>query len=824
MIKYKAGIRYLLTLISVIAFVSVSLGQKRTHIRTADEAFEDQRYSVAIEKYQKAYSKTKKNQAEKDRIVFQLAECYRLTNNWKRAKGQYRRLIRMGYDAKEPIILLHYANIMRWEGDLEEARTHYQAYAEKVPDDPRGPNGVESCELIPEWQENLTKYEVVEEDGLNSRESDFAPAFLNENYDALILTSTREGAKGKDVDEWTDESFSSLFSARLDVKGEWSTPVLLDDQEEDGVNTDANEGAPVMSSDFNTLYFTRCPKEDNKENGCMVMTSKRTGRFWSKPEMLPLTNDSTEAVGHPAVSENELIVYFSSDREGGFGGKDIWVAFRDSKSDPFRRAQNLGPVINTPGDDMFPYLRSDTMLYFASNGHVGMGGLDIYLTTIDEEGQWGEPENMRAPINSPGNDFGIIFHPTEERGYFSSDREWRTQEDIYSFIIPPVEFTLSGVVKDDNTLQFIRDAAVEIVGSDGVSMTTRTTDEGVYMFGKSQIMQNTTYEITVSRENYFNATGRVTTVGLERSKDLERDFMLEPIPDDPIVLPEIQYDLDKWDLKPQFQDSLQGLITTLDENPNLVVELASHTDARASFEYNDVLSQKRAQSVVDYLIERGIDPERLVAKGYGERSPRVMRKTLAREGFTFEEGMVLTESFIDSLETQEIREAAHQLNRRTEFRVLSKDFVPKPKNIALDKRVDIVINPDDNVLNFSTLPKSGLITAPCILNGYTVNFVFDSRLRPQISVEQTLDLLSKGAITKGDFLGDPEEILADGTVANRAIVVIAEFTIANETIYNVEVMVNNNLAHPLVIGNSVLSQLGDYTIDNENNQIIFKKN
>lgn len=823
MFKNKVHFRHLLTIVLICTVAISSFGQKRTHIRSADEAFEDKRYTVAIEKYQKAYTKSKKNEAEKDRIAFMLAECYRLTNNWKRAKGQYRRLIRTGYEAKEPQILLYYAEIMRWEGDLQEAKTYFELYAEKVPDDPRGPNGVASCELIPEWQENLTKYEVAEEKGLNSREADFAPTYLNENYDALIFTSTREGAKGKDTDEWTDQNFSSLFTARLDVKGEWSTPVLLDDQEDDGVNTEANEGAPMMSPDFNTLYFTRCPNEDNKENGCMIMTSRRTGRFWSKPEMLELTNDSSEAVGHPTLSEDELIVYFSSNREGGFGGNDIWVAFRDSKTESFRRAQNLGPVINTPGDEMFPFLRSDTLLYFASDGHLTMGGMDIQYSSIDEEGKWGEPVNMRAPINSEGNDFAIIFHPVEERGYFTSDRNIRTQEDIYSFIIPPVEFTLTGVVKDNNTLQFVENAQVDIVGSDGISMTTRTNDKGVYMFGKSQIMQNTTYELTVSKENYFNETGKVTTVGLERSRDLERDFLLNPIPEDPIVLPEIQYDLDKWDLKPQFQDSLQGLITTLDENPNLVVELASHTDARASFEYNDVLSQKRAQSVVDYLIERGIDPERLVAKGYGERAPRVMRKTITRDGFTFEEGMVLTETFIDSIPDEEVKEEAHQLNRRTEFRVLSKDFVPKPKNVALAKKVDIVINPDDNVLNFTTMPKTGMITAPCIVNGYTVNFVFDSRLRPQISVSQALDLLSKGAITKDDFQGDPDEVLADGTIANRAIVVLAEFTIANETIYDLEVMVNDNLAYPLVIGNSVLSEFGDYTIDNENKKIIFKK-
>jgi peptidoglycan-associated lipoprotein len=354
-------------------------------------------------------------------------------------------------------------------------------------------------------------------------------------------------------------------------------------------------------------------------------------------------------------------------------------------------------------------------------------------------------------------------------------------------------------------------------------MTTRTNDIGVYMFGKSQIMPNTTYEITISKDNYFNATGRETTVGLERSKDLTRDFMLQPIPEDPIVLPEILYDLDKWDLKPQFQDSLQGLITTLDETPNLVIELASHTDNRASFEYNDVLSQKRAQSVVDYLIERGIDPDRLVAKGYGERVPRKLLKEFTRASYVFEEGDVLTESFIDSLPNDEIKEEAHQLNRRTDFRVISKDFVPKPKNIPLATSVQIVVNPEDNVLNYTVMPKTGLISAECIVNGYTENFVYDANLRAQISEEKALEMLTRGAISKDDFEGDPEEILADGAIRNRAVIRIAEFTIANETVYDVEMMVNTNLAYPIVIGKYLLNEFGEYTIDTENRRIIFKK-
>ncbi len=818
-----------LKLISVTAYIFLILaalpasGQKKTFIRSADDAFEDQRYAIAVEKYQKALTKVKKNPLEKDRIAFRLAECYRLTGDMKRADIQYKRLIKNGYDSKEPVILLHYANAQRIEGNLEEARIYYEQYQKKVPDDPRGEYGLQACERIPGWIEFGSKYQVQEEKGLNSREADFAPTYANENYNALIFTSTREGSKGKQTDEWTNQSFSSLFTARQDRKDEWSTPVLLDDAEEDGVNTEANEGAPMMTGDFGTLYFTRCPNEDGKVNGCQIYTSRRTGRFWSRPEIVPLSLDSTEAIGHPTISQDELIIYFSSDRPGGFGGKDLWVAFRESVAQPFGRPYNLGPLINTPGDELFPFLRNDTLLYFASDGHPGLGGLDIFYTTTDTANTWMVPVNLGVPINSTADDFAIIFNPVGEQGYFSSNRSGRrSKEDIYSFIIPPVEYTLSGVVRDDRTLQPVPGARVDIVGSDGISMTARTADNGVYMFGKTQIMANTTYEITVLKDNYFNANGKVTTVGYEKSKDLTRDFDLQPIPEEPVVLPEILYDLAKWDLKPQYQDSLQGLITTLDENPTLIIELASHTDARDTDERNDILSQRRAQSVVDYLIERGIDADRLVAKGYGERVPRTLQKDITRDGFLFTKGTRLTESYIDSLPTTPHKEAAHQLNRRTEFRVLSKDFVPKPKNVDISRTVEIQLNPEDNVLKYTLAPKSGLITAPCIINGYTVEFVLDPKLRAQISVEEALKLLSNGAIGKEDFQGDPAEILANGTIANRAILIIKEFTIASETISNVEFMVNSNLGYPVLIGNSVLSAFGEYTIDTQQQRIIFR--
>lgn len=803
-----------LTLLKAIPLLLIALtpllvhGQKNP-AKSADEAFAKEQYSDAIDKYKKAFTKVKKNKEEKNRITAQLATCYRLTGNYKRAEASYKRLVLEGWDKRNPEVLLYYADMLKINEKFDEAVEQYNAYAERVPDDPRGREGAETAKLIPEWIENPSKYEVTDVKKINSRESDFDASYLSDNFNEIVFTSSREGSTGKETDKWTDQNFSDLWTAKIDRKGEWSAPVLLDNSET--INTDANEGSATLNSKYNTLYFTRCPNDQNKESGCQIYTSRRSGRNWGKPEMVEIKGiDTLSTIGQPTVSEGELIMYFSADRKGGQGGKDIWVTTREKKSGQFKRPMNLGPVINTPGDEMFPFLRNDTTLYFASDGHGGMGGLDIFVSTVDSAGNWGKPQNLKYPMNSSQDDFGIVFNPSEESGFLSSNRKGtRGMEDIWYFIQPPLEFTLSGTVKDDRTLLFVENAMVQLVGSNGNSLSTITNDKGFYTFGKSQVEPNTTYEVIVTKPNYFNSKATVTTVGVEFSKDFEKDFIIQPIPEEPIVLPEILYDLAKWDLKPQYQDSLQGLIQTLRDNPNLVIELASHTDTRDTEEHNDILSQRRAQSVVNYLIMRGIDPARLVAKGYGEHVPRLLKKDIVRDGYLFKKGTLLDDNFINSLGSTAEKEAAHQLNRRTEFRVLRKDFIPEATNIDISK-VNILINPEDNTVVFKEDPKTGIYITNCVINGYNEEFAYDRGSDAMISLDKALDLLKWGAISKDDFEGDPEEILADNTIADRAVINFKEITIANKTVNNVKIMVNHNLHYGLVFGDRLMKQFGSY--------------
>ncbi|MCD4729489.1 MAG: OmpA family protein [Bacteroidales bacterium] len=824
--KLQIGILFTFTLL-----FNISLLAQRNSTETADRDFEDFKYAEAIDKYKKAYSKVK-DRDEKNRIRFQMAECYRLMNVTKRAEPTYKSLVRNNYYKKEPIVLLHYANMLKINQKYDLAVPVFEQYISLRPDDPRGSDGLKSCNKQQEWVENPTNHQISNLKKVNSREDDFNACYASENYNDLIFTSNREGSTGKDSDEWTGQNFTDLFFTRIDRKGEWSVPDLLESEEV--INTGTNEGSPMMNASYTTLYFARCGNEKNKRSGCHIYQSKKMGRNYGDPEILDLGGDSTSRILHPTLDEDELIIFFTADFDHGYGGTDIWYAERDSRSEDFGRAKNAGPVINTPSNEGFPFLRSDTVLYFSSDGHIGMGGLDVFKSTKDENGNWRVPANMGYPLNTSADDFAIIFNPTaEEEGYFCSSRKMNGDvrskggDDIWYFIVPPVEFTLAGVVKDDRTLQFIEGAAVRMVGSDGSTIEKQTNSIGRYEFTTDQFLPRTTYELTVSKDNYFSSTGTVTTVGVERSKEFERNFILEPIPKEPIVLPEILYDLAKWDLKPQYQDSLQGLIETLDDNPTLIVELASHTDARDTDERNDILSQKRAQSAVNYLIIRGIDPDRLEAKGYGERVPRVLNRNYYMNNIlVMDSGTVLREEFINTLATTELKEFAHQLNRRTEFSVLRNDFVPKQKiaDVTIPKQIDIIVDPE---AEFESIPlnkdSEGRYGVRCEINGYPINVYIDSRLRePVISLENALNLLRDGAISKDDFAGDPNEILANSSIADNAVFLVEELKIEKNYVTMFEVTVSHKLATGFYMDEATFSLIGDYEIDEENNVMIFK--
>lgn len=815
---------FLILIVIVLGTAEPVCAQRRNPSKSADIAFDRKQYNVAIERYKKAYKKTGKKKYEEDRIhiTYRLAECYRLTEAPKLAESQYKRLLRTEFPKENPIIYLQYADVLKRNQKYELAAEYYAIYNELFPDDPRGFASLEDMQYIKEWIEFPSKYEVTRLKKLNSRAAEFGVSWISNNYNEVIFSSTREGGISKEKDAITGQSFADFYVSRMNKQGEWEEPVLAD---EEGINSAGSEGTPFMNKNFSTMYFTRCPNHKKRESGCQVMKSTRTGSAWSEPIAVEIkTIDSLDVIGHPTLSSDELKLFFASERRGGIGGKDLWIAERENTSEKFGRPRNLGVIINTEGDELYPYMRNDSTLYFASNGHGGMGGLDIFVTTLDSLGEWTTPVNLKSPINSIGNDYGITFHPSEERGFFISNRDVKNglDDDIYYFIEPPVLFTISGTIKNQNSLQYVEGATVKVSGSDGSNYTTNSSEKGAFLFTNTQIKANNTYVLTIDKKNFFSFTDTISTVGLEFSRDFNKNYEISVIPDMPIVLPDILYELSKWELRPQFEDSLRGLIELLQVNPNIAIELGSHTDSRDTHEKNDLLSQKRAQSVCDYLVIRGIDPFRLTAKGYGERVPRTLQKDYTFNGFVFKAGTTLTEDYINSLANDELKEYAHQLNRRSEFRVISKDYIPR-ENISDEQMANVNMRPDDNYVAFA-VDKQGYISFKTTINAYTEHVTYDKDFEFGVSQKKVMKLLNDGVITKDDFIGENiERIITIGAVADRAEFIIKEMWIANRSVKNVKVRVYNNLRTDWLIGEKTLKQFGEFTFDTESMKLIFNK-
>jgi peptidoglycan-associated lipoprotein len=638
-------------------------GQKKQKDSRAQAAFDAGEYFEAIDLYKNAVSKVKDN-TQKTAILFKIGECYRILGDARSAELWYKKAIREDY--QDPIIFLRFGQMMLINEKYPEAEEQFNKYMELVPDDPRGRVGIESCKAAVSWKDNPSGYIVENMRYFNSRQRDFSPGYINDTYTELYFTSTREDASGNDTHGATGQNFADLFTSTLDRKGKWSVPVPVE-----SLNSEFEDGSPNMSSDFTTIYFTRCKKGKNQQLGCQILSATAGGRDWSEPkvELEDLGDSVTSA--HPAISPDGNTLYFVSDMPGGLGENDIWMVTR-GQGGSWGKPANLGEQINTPGNELYPFVHNDGSLYFSTDSRVGLGGLDIFRATRDETGSW-ILENMKSPINSPEDDFGIVFEADVERGFFSSSRKGRGNDDIFSFVLPPLEFSVTGVVRDERNDQILPGSTVKSVGSDGITVETNTGNEGTFKF---MLKPGTDYVFIASQPGYLNGKERESTRGMDQSKEFEVTIYLASITQ-VIELPNIFYDFAKWDLRPESMVSLDNLVETLDDNPNVTIELMSHTDSRGTPADNLELSQKRAQSVVDYLISKGIQADRLKARGYGESQAKVVDEKVVSQYDFLELDEVLTEGFINQLESAELQEKAHQVNRRTEFRVLSTDYIPQ---------------------------------------------------------------------------------------------------------------------------------------------------
>ena len=492
----------------------------------------------------------------------------------------------------------------------------------------------------------------------NSRRSDFAPMF---NGDVLYFTTTNEKVSGTKRSEITGMKRSDVWMVRKNERGEWQRPETVEGE----LNTEWDEGIVSFSPDGSTMYLTRSVRTPDRNTGVDIYTSTRSDAKWSAPVKFEITNDTISSYGHPAVSPSGNYLYFTSDMPGQ-GGKDIW---RINLRERAGSLENLGEAINTPGDEVFPYMLTDSIMYFSSDGHPGLGGLDLFKATLTPSGGW-LVENLGSPMNSEGDDFGITFAtPGREAGYFSSNRgDGRGYDHLYSFELPDLKILISGWVLDKDE-EPVPNAVIRIVGNDGSNQKAVARNDGSFSF---PLQRGVSYVMLAGAKGYLNAKQEFTSDDAEEDAEYGIDFILASVTK-PNIVDNIFYDFDKATLRPESREALDGVVQMLRDNPNITIEMASHTDRKGSDEYNIALSERRAKSVVDYLISAGIPAERLQYQGYGESRPMTITKRLAREFPQFEEGQTLDEAFIESLSPEE-QEVADQINRRTEFQVLSVDY------------------------------------------------------------------------------------------------------------------------------------------------------
>lgn len=647
-------------ILAAIGAAALMAGCRGPKLSTANEQYLRGEYHDAAQTYRKIYNKLTKREERplRGEVAFQMGECYRHLNMWARASAAYQNSIR--YEYPDTMSGLYLAQMLHAEGKYPQAQKAYADYLAAHPNSAEARNGLAGAKMADATRDQRTRYVVRNAKLFNSRRADYAPMFVDRQADVLYFTTTNEKVKGDKKSEITGMKNGDIWVARKDEKGAWQRPEPVEGE----LNSDRDEGIVSFSPDGSTMYLTKARREPNAPTGVEIYTSQRSDAQWSAPVKFEITADTLSNYGHPAVSPDGTYLYFTSDMPGGSGGRDIW---RVNLKDRAGSLENMGPFINTAGDEMFPYARTDSVIYFASNGHPGYGGLDIFRAEQTKSGGW-KVENMGRPVNSPADDFGITFGQGES-GYFSSNREdGRGYDHLFSFELPDLEIWLSGWVLDRDE-EPVANAVIRIVGDDGSNQKQVARADGSFRFPLSRGIR---YVMMAGAKGYLNAKQEFTSDTAEEDAEYGVDFILASITK-PVVIDNIFYDFDKATLRPESKEALDEMAQIMRDNPNITIEMASHTDRKGTDEYNFDLSERRAKSVIDYLIGVGIAADRLQHIGYGESRPKTITKKLAREHPQFEEGTQLTEEFIETLSPED-QEVADQINRRTEFQVLSIDY------------------------------------------------------------------------------------------------------------------------------------------------------
>ena len=655
-----------------------------SYVKKGDKARAIGEYYIAADYYRKAYSKTPSAEKElRGQRALMMAECYGHIYNTQKALGAYRNAIR--YNIATPGDRLAYARLLLKNGDYKAALTEFEQLRDSMPDNVLVKNGLLSATKAPEWKKEGSAYKVKKMDVFNSRRDDYSPCLGGEDYDKLYFTSTRNDADGDELSGVTGMKAADIFFSEMDDKGKWSRPEPIGT----GLNSENDEGACYITPDGQEMYLTQCTSNPTYPRYAQIVVAKRSDASWGKPSACEITKDTLSVFAHPAVSPDGEWLYFVSDMPGGYGGYDIWRS-RITSMGPMG-VQNLGEPINTPGNEMFPTFRPNGDFYFSSDGHPGMGGLDIFVAKIGKDDRY-HIEHPGYPLNSMADDFGMTFEGQHNRGFFSSSRgDGRGNDHIFAFENPEVVQTIKGWVYEIDGYE-LQAADVRIVGSDGTNERMGVKSDGSFEYLPTPGVE---YIILATCNGFLNHKEELKVpTGVKESETYTLQFPLANI-SVPVLVDNIFFEFDKARLLPSSALALDSLVLLLNENPNITIELSAHTDYKGSNDYNKTLSQRRAEAVVEYLIGKGIPSERLTPVGYGEDNPKRIRKKVAERYAWLKEGDVLTEEFIQKLKPAE-QETANALNRRTEFKVLRTTYnmfdengnlknVPKPRKPQIDE-------------------------------------------------------------------------------------------------------------------------------------------
>ncbi len=614
-------------------------------------------YYDAASQYKQAYSKTPPK--ERDRrglIAGKMAVCYRKINSTPKAVAAYRNMVR--YNKATVDDRLELGRQLLKNGDYKQAAEQFGVVLDSMPDNVLARNGLLSAQQAPAWKKQGSRYTVKRMDVFNSRRAEYSPMLSGDQFDQLYFTSTRNDATGDELSGITGTKNGDIFVSQKDDKGKWSKPEVVNG----GLNTEADEGASCLSPDQREMYLTQCVTDPSYPRYAQIVKSNRSDAAWGKASSVELTKDTLSCFAHPAVSPDGQWLYFVSDMPGGKGGLDIWRVRITSAG--YGGVENLGEPINTPGNEMFPTFRPNGDLYFSSDGHPGMGGLDIFIAYPSKTGRY-VLEHPGYPLNSQGDDFGMTFEGVKNRGFFSSNRnDGRGWDHIYSFVNPEIVQSVKGWVYEQEGYE-LPAAQVYMIGSDGTNLKLGVKSDGSF---EKELTPGVEYMFLATCKGFLNHKEELKVVPMNDSHEYVLQFPLASITA-PVLIDNIFYDFNKATLRPESQTALDELVKLLNENPNVTIELSSHCDYKGSSAYNKLLAQRRAESVVNYLVDKGIARDRLSPVGYGKEKPKTIRKKLTEKLTWLKEGDVLTEEFIKKLDPEK-QAICNQLNRRTEFIVL----------------------------------------------------------------------------------------------------------------------------------------------------------